>query len=71
MCELFADLPEAIVNTQNLAARLQFTLGDLGYEFPAYPVPAGETMNSYSAPARGCGGAAALSAVLRKSPAAD
>ncbi len=47
MCELFADLPEAIVNTQNLAARLQFTLCDLGYEFPAYPVPAGETMNSY------------------------
>jgi len=47
MCELFADLPEAIANTQNLAARLQFTLCDLGYEFPAYPVPPGETMNSY------------------------
>ena len=47
MCELFADLPEAIVNTQNLAARLQFTLCDLGYQFPAYPVPPGETMNSY------------------------
>ena len=47
MCELFADLPEAIANTQNLAARLQFTLGDLGYKFPAYPVPPGETMNSY------------------------
>jgi error-prone DNA polymerase len=47
MCELFADLPEAIANTQNLAARLQFTLGDLGYKFPAYPVPSGETMNSY------------------------
>ena len=47
MCQLFADLPEAIANTQNLAARLQFTLGDLGYKFPAYPVPPGETMNSY------------------------
>ncbi|MDP8990374.1 MAG: error-prone DNA polymerase, partial [Acidobacteriota bacterium] len=47
MCQLFADLPEAIVNTQNLAARLQFTLCDLGYQFPAYPVPSGETMNSY------------------------
>ena len=47
MCELFADLPEAIANTQNLAARLQFTLCDLGYQFPAYPVPPGETMNSY------------------------
>ncbi len=47
MQQLFADLPEAIANTQNLAARLQFTLRDLGYQFPAYPVPPGETMNSY------------------------
>jgi error-prone DNA polymerase len=47
MQQLFADLPEAIANTQNLAARLQFTLCDLGYQFPAYPVPPGETMNSY------------------------
>jgi len=44
---LFADLPEAIANTQHLAARLQFTLCDLGYKFPAYPVPPGETMHSY------------------------
>ncbi len=47
MGRLFADLPEAIANTQNLAARLQFTLCDLGYQFPAYRVPPGETMNSY------------------------
>ena len=47
MQKLFADLPEAIANTQNLAARLNFTLGDLGYQFPVYPVPPGETMNSY------------------------
>jgi len=47
MAKLFADLPEAIANTQNLAARLQFTLRDLGYKFPAYPAPLGETMNSY------------------------
>ncbi|HTD45296.1 MAG TPA: error-prone DNA polymerase [Bryobacteraceae bacterium] len=45
--KLFADLPEAIANTQNLAARLNFTLCDLGYKFPEYPVPPGETMNSY------------------------
>ena len=44
---LFADTPEAIANTRNLAARLQFTLCDLSYQFPAYPVPPGETMNSY------------------------
>src|SRR5579872_2980728 len=55
MCELFADLPEAIANTQNLAARLQFTLGDLGYKFPAYPVPPGETMNSYLRQLADCG----------------
>ena len=47
MQRLFADLPEAIANTQELSARLGFTLNDLGYEFPRYPVPEGETMNSY------------------------
>jgi error-prone DNA polymerase len=47
MQQLFADLPEAIVNTQELSDRLEFTLNDLGYEFPRYPVPAGETMNSF------------------------
>ncbi|MEQ1946943.1 MAG: error-prone DNA polymerase [Bryobacteraceae bacterium] len=47
MQKLFRDLPEAITNTQALADRLQFTLRDLGYKFPVYPVPAGETMNSY------------------------
>jgi len=43
MQRLFADLPEAVANTQVLASRLQFTLEDLGYEFPTYPVPAGGT----------------------------
>ena len=47
MHQLFADLPEAIANTQELSNRLEFTLNDLGYEFPLYPVPEGETMNSY------------------------
>jgi error-prone DNA polymerase len=44
MARLFADLPEAIANTLEISARLQFTLADLGYEFPRYPVPEGETM---------------------------
>src|SRR4029077_9884419 len=39
MNALFADLPEAIANTRELAARLQFTLKDLGYQFPVYPTP--------------------------------
>ncbi|HEX7895044.1 MAG TPA: PHP domain-containing protein, partial [Terriglobales bacterium] len=44
MAELFADLPEAVENTVELSSRLDFTLKDLGYEFPRYPVPEGETM---------------------------
>ena len=44
MAALFADLPEAVINTVRLADRLRFTLADLGYEFPKYPVGSGETM---------------------------
>ena len=47
MSALFADLPEAISNTAELSARLEFKLNDLGYEFPRYPVPEGETMMSF------------------------
>ena len=47
MEQLFADLPEAISNTEALSKRLKFTLKDLGYEFPRYPVPVGETMMSF------------------------
>jgi error-prone DNA polymerase len=47
MQQLFSDLPEAIGNTLELSSRLEFTLNDLGYQFPQYPVPEGETMNSF------------------------
>ncbi len=47
MVALFGDLPEAIANTTQLSSRLEFTLKDLGYEFPRYPVPPGETMTSF------------------------
>jgi error-prone DNA polymerase len=47
MARLFADLPEAIANTGELSSRLGFTLADLGYEFPRYPVPPRETMMSF------------------------
>ena len=47
MREIFADLPEAIDNTWRLAERLAFSLENLGYEFPEYPVPAGHTMDSF------------------------
>jgi len=45
--ELFRDLPEAIENTSRLAERLTFSLENLGYEFPDFPVPAGHTMDSF------------------------
>jgi len=47
MSRLFADLPEAIANTRALSDRLQFTLADLGYQFPRYPTPPGETMDPF------------------------
>ena len=47
MARLFADLPEAISNTCELSDRLAFTMDDLGYEFPPYPVPDGDTMASF------------------------
>jgi len=47
MVGLFVDVPEAISNTVELSSRLEFTLEDLGYEFPRYPVPANETMTSF------------------------
>ena len=47
MQQLFSDLPEALANTVELSSRLEFTLEALGYEFPKYPVPAGETMMSF------------------------
>lgn len=47
MAHVFADLPEAIANTTELSWRLEFSLEKLGYEFPRYPVPDGETMNSF------------------------
>ena len=47
MRRLFADYPQAISNTQALSERLGFTLADLGYQFPLYPLPPGETIDSF------------------------
>ena len=47
MAALFADLPEAVANTAELASRLNFTMCDLGYQFPAYPTPNGETQSEF------------------------
>src|SRR3989440_1425198 len=47
MRELFRDLPEAIENTSRLAERLTFSLENIGYEFPSFPVPDGHNMDSF------------------------
>jgi len=47
MRALFPDHPRAVTNTLRVAERLEFTLKDLGYEFPKYPVSAGETMDTF------------------------
>src|SRR5690349_3275025 len=47
MAELFADRPAALAGTLALAERLEYTMEDLGYRFPAYPVPDGETEMSF------------------------
>ena len=47
MARLFADLPQALAGTEALAERLEFTLANLGYRFPDYPVPEGETQSSF------------------------
>jgi error-prone DNA polymerase len=45
--QLFTDLPQAVANSAAIAADIDFTLENLGYEFPRFPVPPGETMDSY------------------------
>jgi len=47
MATLFRDVPGAVENSVALSSRLSFALSDLGYEFPRYPVPDGETMDSF------------------------
>jgi error-prone DNA polymerase len=47
MADLFRDHPDAVARTRDLADRLRYTMADLGYRFPDYPVPAGETQVSF------------------------
>src|SRR2546423_616342 len=47
MRALFADRLDAIENTERLAERLDFSLENIGYEFPSFPVPDGHDMNSF------------------------
>jgi error-prone DNA polymerase len=47
MLRRFADRPGWIRASREIAERCEFTLGDLGYRFPEFPVPAGETQASW------------------------
>ena len=47
MMRLFADRPDALKGTAALAERLEYSMSDLGYRFPVYPVPEGETEMSF------------------------
>ncbi len=47
MAALFADLPEAVTNTVRVAERLEFTLANLGYRFPDFPTPDGQSQDVF------------------------
>jgi error-prone DNA polymerase len=47
MAARFADRPEWVRATHEIADRCTFTLENLGYRFPEYPVPRGETQASF------------------------
>jgi len=47
MAALFRDRLDAVARTRELADRLQYTMADLGYRFPDYPVPPGDTQISF------------------------
>lgn len=47
MARLFADCPEALAGAHALAERLEYSMADLGYRFPSYPVPDGHTEASF------------------------
>lgn len=47
MAYVFRDIRGAVDSTVDLSSRLQFDLANLGYEFPQYPVPEGDSMDSF------------------------
>jgi error-prone DNA polymerase len=47
MAALFRDLPRVVANTRRIAEQCEFTLENLGYRFPDYPVPDGGSQIEY------------------------
>ncbi len=46
MLDLFDDMPEAVEITQEIASRVNFSMDELSYTFPDYPLKEGQTINS-------------------------
>lgn len=46
MHALFADLSEAVDITEEIASRVDFSMDQLAYKFPEYPLPAGQTVDT-------------------------
>jgi error-prone DNA polymerase len=46
MLKLFEDYPEAVEKTAEIAGRVNFSMDELSYNFPDYPVAPGETKDS-------------------------
>jgi error-prone DNA polymerase len=47
MAQMFRDLPHALHQSGELALRLGFTLKDLGYRFPDFPLPPGQSAEEH------------------------
>ena len=47
MARLFARFPDAIARTITIAEACTFSLGELKYEYPDEPVPAGKTAQQH------------------------
>jgi len=46
MLELFEEYPEAVMRTNEIASRIDFSMDELAYTFPGFKVPEGETIDS-------------------------
>jgi error-prone DNA polymerase len=71
MAQLFVDRPDALAGSAALAERLEYTMADLGYRFPAYPVADGEDGDVVSPPHHRRRRARSLPALSRSRPRAE
>jgi DNA polymerase-3 subunit alpha len=70
MSRLFPDDPEAIENTLAIAERCDVKIGDGGFHLPEFPVPSGETVESYFEAVALAGLEERLAELRRRTPAA-